>query len=64
MERQCVSETSVNFQTVHSANCVACRRVLTSAPLQLIGSRPLVAIGNETYKLNLKQTKIQIQQLH
>jgi hypothetical protein len=36
---------------VHSANCVktytvACRRVI-SAPLQLIGSRPLVAFGNE-----------------
>jgi hypothetical protein len=40
---------------VHSANCVrtytvACRRVLSSAPL---GSRPLVALGDETYKLNL-----------
>jgi hypothetical protein len=44
---------------VHSANCVkmytmACRRELSSDPLQLTGSRPLVAVGNETYKLNLK----------
>jgi hypothetical protein len=47
----------------HSANCVktytmACRRVLSSVPLQLIGSRHLVAFGDETYKLEL-----QIQQL-
>jgi hypothetical protein len=33
---------------------VACRRVLSSAPLQLIGSSFLVAFGNTTYKLNLK----------
>jgi hypothetical protein len=33
---------------------VARRRVLSSVPLQLIGSRPLVAFGNKTYKLNLK----------
>jgi hypothetical protein len=33
---------------------VACRRELRSAPLQLIGSRPLVAFGERTYKLNLK----------
>jgi hypothetical protein len=45
---------------VHSANCVenmytvACRRVLSSAPLLVIGSKPLVAFGNKTYKLNLK----------
>jgi hypothetical protein len=31
--------------------------VLSSTPLQLIGSRPLVAFGNETYKLNLKNWK-------
>jgi hypothetical protein len=28
--------------------------VLSSAPLQLIGSRPVVTFGNESYKLNLK----------
>jgi hypothetical protein len=32
---------------------MACRRVLSSA-LLLIGARPVVAYGNETYKLNLK----------
>jgi hypothetical protein len=41
------------------ANCiktytVACRRVLSSAPLYFISSKPLVALGNKTYKLNLK----------
>jgi hypothetical protein len=35
---------------VHSANCVktytvACRRVLSGAPLQLMGSRPLVDLA-------------------
>jgi hypothetical protein len=49
---------------VHSANrvrtyTVACGRVLSSAPLQLMVSRPLVAFGNETYKLEL-----QTRQLH
>jgi hypothetical protein len=44
---------------VHAANCakthaVARRRVLGSAPLQLMGSRPLVAFGDETYKLELQ----------
>jgi hypothetical protein len=38
---------------------MARRRVLSSAPLQLMGSRPLVASGNETYELEL-----QIRQLH
>jgi hypothetical protein len=38
---------------------MARRRVLSSAPLQLVGSRPLVASGNETYELEL-----QIRQLH
>jgi hypothetical protein len=43
---------------VHSANgaktyTVECRRVLSSAPLWLIGSRPLLALGNEAYELNL-----------
>jgi hypothetical protein len=33
----------------------ACRRVLTSTPLELIGSRRLVAFGNKIYKLNLIQ---------
>jgi hypothetical protein len=42
---------------VHSANDVktytlACRRVLTSALLLLIRSKPFVALGKETYKLN------------
>jgi hypothetical protein len=32
---------------------VACRRVLSSALLQLVGSSPVVAFGNETYKLRL-----------
>jgi hypothetical protein len=59
-------ETSVfNFpfylQSVptHSANVVklytkACRRVLTSTLLFLIGSESSCDIGNETYKLNVK----------
>jgi hypothetical protein len=43
---------------VHSANCVktytmALRRVHSSSPLKLIGSRPLVAFGNKTYRPNL-----------
>jgi hypothetical protein len=33
---------------------VVCRRVLTNTLLYLIGSKPLVAFGNETYKPNLK----------
>jgi hypothetical protein len=33
---------------------MAYRRVLNSSPLQLMGPSPLVAFGNETYKLNLK----------
>jgi hypothetical protein len=33
---------------------VACRRVLSSATLQLIGTKTLVASGSKTYKLNLK----------
>jgi hypothetical protein len=38
---------------IHSADCVktytvACRRVFSSAPLKLIGSRLLLAFGNET----------------
>jgi hypothetical protein len=42
---------------VHSANCVktwtvACRRVLSNAPLQIIGSRVIVTFENETYELN------------
>jgi hypothetical protein len=43
---------------------VPCRRVFSSAPLQLTGSRPLVAFGNETYELNLKKLELQIRQLH
>jgi hypothetical protein len=31
-----------------------CRRVLSSAPLYLIGTGPVVACGNEAYKLNLR----------
>jgi hypothetical protein len=38
---------------------MACKRVLSSATLYLTGSRPLVAFGNTTYKLEL-----QIRQLH
>jgi hypothetical protein len=33
---------------------MACRRMVSSSPLQLIGSKPLVADRNETYKINLK----------
>jgi hypothetical protein len=33
---------------------MACRRVLSSAHLKLTSSKPLVAFGNETYKLDLK----------
>jgi hypothetical protein len=44
---------------VHSANCVKIyimtyRRGLSSAFLQLIGTKPVVACGKETYELNLK----------
>jgi hypothetical protein len=49
----------LQYVPVHSANCVktytmARRRVLDSAPLQLIHSRSLVAFRNMTYILNLK----------
>jgi hypothetical protein len=33
---------------------VTCRRVLSSAPLYPISTRPDVALGKKTYKLNLK----------
>jgi hypothetical protein len=59
----------LQYVIVHSANCVetytvACGRVLSSAPLQLTGSRPLVAFGNRAYELNVKKLELQIQQLH
>jgi hypothetical protein len=55
----CVIPFYLQSVPVHSATCVqtytmAWRRVLSSAPLWLIGSRPLVAFVNETYELNLK----------
>jgi hypothetical protein len=44
---------------IHSANVIklcikACRRVLTSTLLYLIGSESFCDLGSETYKLNLK----------
>jgi hypothetical protein len=40
---------------MHSANVVkACRKVLTSTLLYLIGSESSCDLGSETYKLNLK----------
>jgi hypothetical protein len=47
---------------IHSANVVksctkACRRVLASTLLYLIGSEASRDIGSETYKLNLKSYK-------
>jgi hypothetical protein len=39
---------------------VACTRVLRRAPLQLIGSRPVVAFGDETYELNLTAVEVEV----
>jgi hypothetical protein len=45
---------------------MACRKVLSSAPLKLIGSRPLVALGNETVMrkaFHWKRSKISLLEL-
>jgi hypothetical protein len=44
----------LQFVQVQSANCVkssavACSRVLSSTPLLLIGSRPVLTFGAQTY---------------
>jgi hypothetical protein len=47
---QAVPAYSANFAN----NTVSSIRVLSRVPLKLIRSRPVMAFGNETYKLNLK----------
>jgi hypothetical protein len=42
---------------VHSANCIKTYTVACSTSLYLMGSKPLVAFGKKTYKLNLKNWK-------
>jgi hypothetical protein len=54
---------------IHSANVIksctnACRRVLNSILLYLIGSESSCNLGSETYKINLKKLYLQLQQLH
>jgi hypothetical protein len=58
---QCFHSVFFNFQLylqyvpIHSAKVLkACRRVLTSTLLYLIGSESTCDLGSETYKLNLK----------
>jgi hypothetical protein len=31
---------------------IACRRAIIGTPLEIIGSRPLVGFGNESYELS------------